>query len=206
MDPLERHSLRSRTALMSDARLLQAVIMSVVLLLTLAGFLGGELQTAREHWPWRNAIQTEAVVVRHDVVPEAAPEGKQSALIQNQKYQHLIEYSYTAGDEQLFWTIDRSSGSKDSISLGWHPRTGVQRYPFEPDSRIPAYYQPQAPHEHVLFVDPRPPYWESSRILGIAGGLALVGLVIVVLLVLFYRPQDVRRRMPEKLELPELET
>lgn len=164
--------------------------------LLLVGYFVSEFRTLAEGWTWRNAVATKAVITSHEVasynreneflLPGSPPDYES----------HAFTYTYTSGDWGYSGELTVPSKSKTTIDLG------TKNFAPSVGEKFSVYFQPHDPTQHKLFFDPRPPFWQSARRIGVGAGLGLGLIVMIGLIVVFYKPN--RRgnsRLPERLDL-----
>jgi|GEM_PF-4570983 len=154
----------------------------------------GDARMVYEAWPFRNAVRTDAQIFDYQFERlENAP----NMGFERLGGDHRFSYRFEADGQEV--TGEHASFSSDPTSVVVMDRF----FAVGPDATIPVYYAPDDPNAHVLFINPKPFYKDSATRLGWISLIIAIGLLIVVLVVVFYRPKKTERLfMPEKIDIP----
>jgi len=164
MDLAQRERLLTQTQIMQDPRQVRGILWLVISLPTIALValfaIAQEFHHLWHAWPWRNAIEATAVVSRHDVVnlnKDAGRaefvDGRVETRIYLPRFEHTIDYSYSAGSESISMTMTGESRDKSAVYIG------EDKFEFATGSRLRVYYQPRNAQKHQILVDPRGEFW-----------------------------------------------
>jgi hypothetical protein len=191
MDTADRANLAGRTALMLNPRFIGAVFSAFVLIPSIIGLFGGDVLVVLRAWKWRNAVPVKAGITSHTVTLIS---GNPNVFAE---YEHALSYSFTADGQEFEYAGIFSSHRKEMIDF-----LGVEPI-LDPSKPLWVYYVPGNPDEHLMRMDPRPLFWKSATRLGFVAGFAIISTAIVVLLILFYRPNRRNpRRFAQRVEIP----
>jgi len=157
--------------------------------------IASDARTVYETWPVRNAVRVQGKIIDHhflliDKSHEAPPFLRMGG-------NHRIIYSFEADDREIVSDFDLISPNPTSVTIS------DREFPLNAEATIPIFYVPGNPETHFLFLDPKPPFNASATRLSWVTLIFVIGVLIVVLVVVFYRPAKTERYLPAKIELPD---
>lgn len=197
MESIERVNLQNRTAMMMDPRFIAAVFGTIFTIPALLYLLvAGDLRLIRQTREWRTAVRTNAEILSHEYVATRMALSREDASNYRPSF-HKISFRFRAGDVEVADEIELPSGDAESITID------DRRFPLKQGGTIPAYYLPDSPNKYVLFEDAKAIFWTSVKRLLWLVMIALTCVVIVLLVVIFYRPRKSERYLPDKLSAPQ---
>jgi Protein of unknown function (DUF3592) len=200
MDPTRR--LRERQAratppLLSPHRFALGILGGIGILFGIVCSLAGDVSIVYETWPWRNAVRVQGKIIEHRFRPFGG--GQADRPLMRMGGDHRVLYRFDVDGRIV-------TGDFESFSLDPKSVTVLDRlYPVGPGGTIPIYYAPGDPKTHVAFVNPVPLFKASATRLAWVSLVIVIGALIVVLVVVFYRPKKSERYLPGKLGLPDSE-
>jgi hypothetical protein len=197
MDSKQRISFRQRTSLNTDVRFIGAAFAALFVLPSLLGGLClRELDALQTGWPWRNAKYAKATITGYRVEHIGGMTWGSEGKVFGGTYEHHLEYEYTVAHANIDFDWNVSSRSESSISIGernFSPRVGAT---------LPVFFKPDSPEDHLPFIDLRDVFWHSVWRISLWSGVILAGALMVVLIIVFYRPnRRDRSGLPEKISI-----
>jgi hypothetical protein len=198
MDPTKQFRERSRNPLLANGRFIGAVFGAIFTIPALLYLLvAGDAYLVYETWPWRTAVKTKAEILEHEFVRSKLAMNLEEA----QDYRpsrHRFRYQFQVGPEEIGEQLEIPSMDEASVTVN------ERKYTIKQGGTIPIYYLPDNPSQHVLFLDPVAIYWSSVTRLSWLTLIALTGVLIVVAVVVFYRPKKTDRSyLPTKIDASE---
>jgi hypothetical protein len=155
----------------------------------------GDARTVYETWPVRNAVRVQGKIVDHHFQP--SDDGDEGQPFLRRGGDHHVVYAFEADGREV-------NGNFDSFSL--NPSSIIifdREYILNAGESIPIFYVPGNPQTHFLFIDPKPDFKASATRLAWVTLIFVIGVLVVVLVVVFYRPTKTERYLPTKIELPD---
>lgn len=189
MDPAERERMQNRIDLMQAPTLyFRGLVILPLIFLGVLGALWGDVQNVQKEWPNRNFAKAEAKITKHKLVTNGPT-----------SYDHEVQYEYSAGEQKINNSLHVDSGDDDSFRLeGRKIKPAVGK-------NLTIYYSTESPEIHSVYFNPGESYWASFKRLAVVTLALLTCVLIVVLVVVFYRPKKTDRYyLPAKIDSSEL--
>lgn len=201
MDPTKRlrerqASERHKTPGLPPAKLALGCLGGIAILFGSICSIAGDARMVYDTWPYRNAVRTSAQITSYQFQPFGnAPNmgyGRTSG-------DHRFRYQFTVDGQEVTGKHEAFSSDSTAIFIM------EEFYLVGPDETIPVYYAPGDPQSHMLFINPVPLFRASAARLAWVSLIIVTGILVVVLVVVFYRPKKAERYLPEKLGIPDSE-
>jgi hypothetical protein len=182
MDPAQRERLQNQMLLLQYPKLILSLIFGIPALAF--ALVAGDIQIMNEEWHNSYYVKSSAEIIKNDVTQN------------RETYDHAIRYQYKVGDREISERAFLSSKKPGSVQ-----HAGVS-FSTDVGSTLPVYYDSKYPATHKLFEDPGVIFWTSVKRLTYLLLAVLTGIMVALLVVVFYRPKKTERRLPEKLGIP----
>jgi hypothetical protein len=166
----------------------RALIIIPAIILGIFFSLLGDVRNVQNEWLNRNYAAAEAKITNHQVTINGPS-----------IYDHDVEYEYLVGDRKINNSLQSTSDDERSFRLeGQKIKPAVGK-------KLMVYYATESPEIHSVLFDPSESYWSSFKRLAYATLTLLTCILIVVLVVVFYRPKKTDRYyLPAKIDANEL--
>lgn len=185
MDPAKRERHENWMLLMQYPKSIISFFATVPMLAYL--LLAGDIQIINEEWHNSYYVKTSAQITKNDVTQNGGT------------YDHVIRYTYHAGEREISERAFLTSKKPGTIQVDG------TNFDTEVGNSLPIYYDAKYPATHKLFEDPGVIFWTSVKRLSWLLLVVLIGILVILLVVVFYRPKKTERRLPEKLGIPDSE-